>query len=212
MFLYLYTENYNSCITRKPVHYTCGPAVAGRCRPGIGAKRFASDRSGIGSGALRHARMGIKNKSNDDKTTLVALLTSLILGGGICVSGKCALANKYLHTKYVRWEPRVVVVPTLSSLVASQVVKMTASDAAGGGRVATLCLPVPKLSLGNTLHVLSQNTWQYNTKFRWSMWSYSSIIIDDGGSSIWRLGCRWWHPGLSLWQLMVPPVAAGLTG
>ena len=88
-----YTENYNSCITRKPVHYTCGPAVAGRCWPGIGPRRFASDRSGIGSGALRHARMGIKNKSNDDKTTQVALLTSLLLGGGICASGKFALAN-----------------------------------------------------------------------------------------------------------------------
>ena len=61
MFLYLYTDNYNSCITRKPVHYTCGSAVAGRCRPGIGPRRFASDRSGIGSGALRHARMGINN-------------------------------------------------------------------------------------------------------------------------------------------------------
>ena len=73
MYIYLYTDNYNSYITRKPVHYTCGPAVAGRCRPGIGPRRFASDRSGIGSGALRHARMGIKNKSNDDKTTLVAL-------------------------------------------------------------------------------------------------------------------------------------------
>ena len=93
MFIYLYTDNYNSCITRKPVHYTCGPAVAGRCRPGIGPRRFASDRSGIGSGALRHARTGIKNKSNDDKTTLVALLTSLLLGGGICASGKFALAN-----------------------------------------------------------------------------------------------------------------------
>ena len=39
---------------------------------------------------------------------------------------------------------------------------MTASDAAGG-TVATLCLPVSKLSPGNTLHVLSQNTWQYIT-------------------------------------------------
>ena len=83
----------NSCITRKPVHYTCGPAVAGQCRSGIGPRRSASDRSGIGSGALRHARMGIKKKSNDNKTTLVALLTSLLLGVGICASGKFALAN-----------------------------------------------------------------------------------------------------------------------
>ena len=27
------------------------------------------------------------------------------------------------------------------------------------------------------------------------------VILFDGGSSNWRLGCRWWHPGLSLWQL-----------
>ena len=83
----------NSCITRKPVHYTCGPAVAGQRRSGIGLRRSESGRSGIGSGALRHARMGIKIKSNDNKTTLVALLTSLLFGGGICASGKFALAN-----------------------------------------------------------------------------------------------------------------------
>ena len=68
-----------------------------------------------------------------------------------------------------------------------------------GGIVATLCLPVPKLSPGNTLHVLPENTWQYITMFRWSMWSYLSITIDDGGS-------------LSLRQLMVPPVTVGLSG
>ena len=73
--------------------YTCGPAVAGLCRSGIGPRRSASDRSGIGSGALRHARMGIKNKSNDNKTTLVALLTYLLFGGSICACGKFALAN-----------------------------------------------------------------------------------------------------------------------
>ena len=65
-----------------------GPAVAGQYRSGIGPRR-----SGIGSGALRHARIGIKNKSNDDKTTLVAFLTFLLLGGGISASGKFALAN-----------------------------------------------------------------------------------------------------------------------
>ena len=57
-----------------------------------------------------------------------------------------------------------------------------------------------------------KKTWQYITKIRWSMWSYSSITIDGGGSSIWRLGRCWWHPGLSLRQLMVPLVAAELSG
>ena len=60
-------------------------------------------------------------------------------------------------------------VSTLTSLVASQVVKMTISDAAGGGRVASWRLFVFQ-SPGNTLHVLSQYTWQYITKFKWSMW------------------------------------------
>ena len=194
MFLYFYTENHNSCITRKPVHFTCGPAVAGQCQSNIGPRRSASDRSRIGSGALRHARMGIKNKSNDNKTTLVAILM-LVLGGGICTSGKLTWSNIF-------WGPRVVVVPTLSSPVASQVVKMTASNAAGtwrhGGIVAALCFPVYTFSPGNALHFLPQNTGQSITKFRWSIWSYSSLTIDDGGSSIWRLDCRWWHRVLSL--------------
>ena len=125
MFLYLYTDNYNSCITHKPVHYTCGPAVAGHCWSGISPRRSASDRSGISSDALRHTRMGIKNKSNDNKTTLVALLTSLLLGGGICASGKfawanistrststegrelswCRLCHRWWHWRLSKWQP-----------------------------------------------------------------------------------------------------------
>ena len=81
-----------------------------------------------------------------------------------------------------------------------------------GGIVVALCFPMSKLSCGNTLHVPSQNTWQSITKFRWCIWSYPSITIDDGGLSIWRLGCRWWHPWLSLWQLMVPLVTEGMSG
>ena len=34
----------------------------------------------------------------------------------------------------------------------------------------------------------------------------------SGGSSFWRLGRRRWHHEFSEWQLMVPPVAAGLSG
>ena len=33
----------------------------------------------------------------------------------------------------------------------------------------------------------------------------------SGGSSFWRLGRRWWYNEFSEWQLMVPPVAAGLS-
>ena len=34
----------------------------------------------------------------------------------------------------------------------------------------------------------------------------------SGVSSFWRLGRRWWHNEFSEWQLMVPPVATGLSG
>ena len=105
--------------------YTYGPAVVGQCRSGIGPRRSASDRTGIGSGGLRHARMGIKNKSNYNKTTLVALLTYLLLGDGICASSKLALANistrstsaegrglswyrlcrRWWHSRLSKWQP-----------------------------------------------------------------------------------------------------------
>ena len=105
----------------------------------------------------------------------------------------CRLCRPWWHRRLSKWQPPMP--------------RVAAGWYRGDSLSSSECL-----TPGNTSHVLSQNTWQYNTKFRWSMWSYSSIIIDDGGSSIWRLGYRWWHPGLSLWQLMVPPVAAGLTG
>ena len=193
----------NSCITRKPVHYTCGPAVAGQCRSGIGPRRSASDRSGIGSGALRHARMGIKNKSNDNKTTPVALLTSLLVGG-ICASGNFALQISPHEVRPLRAEScRGADFVVAGGIAGCQNDSLRCRRWRQGGIVATLCLPVP---------ILSQNTWQYITKFKWSMWSYSSITIDDGGSSIWWLRCRWRHPGLSLWQLIVPPVHRWLWG
>ena len=177
------------------------------------SRRSAYVRSGIGFGPLQHARMGIKNKSDDNKTALVALLTSILLGDGICASSKLALVSistrstsaegrefswsrlcrRWWHHRLSKWQPPMPRV------------------AAGWHHGGSL-FPVSKLSPVNTLHVLSQNTWQSITKFRWSISSYSSITIDDHRSSIWRLGCRWWHPGLSLWQLMVPPVIAELSG
>ena len=143
--------------------------------------------------------VGIKNKSNDNKTTLVAFLTFLLLGGGICASDKFALAN--ISTRSTSAEGRDCCggadFVVAGGIAGGQNDSLRCRGWRQGGIVANLCLPVPKLSPGNTLHFLSQNTWQYITKFRWSMWSYSSITVaDDGGSSIWRLGCRWWHPGL----------------
>ena len=38
-----------------------------------------------------------------------------------------------------------------------------------------------------------------------------SCFSGGGRSSIWQLCRRWWHRGLSLWQLAVPPVTAGLS-
>ena len=140
-----------------------GPAVAGQYRSGIGPRR-----SGIGSGGLRHARIGIKNKSNDNKTTLVAFLTFLFLGGGICASGKFALAN--ISTQNTSADGRELSWWRLCRRWWHRRLSKWCRGWRQGGTVAILCLPVSKLSPGNTLHVLSQYTWQYITKFRWSMW------------------------------------------
>ena len=129
---------------------------------GIGPRRSASDWSGIGSGALRLAHMGIKNKSNDNKNytgctsdvspswwwMVFALATNL----------PWQISPHEVHVRPLR-AARIVVVPTLSSLVASQVVKMIASDAAGGGRVASWRLFV-----------------KYNTKApcHWPLWGQST--------------------------------------
>ena len=132
------------------------------------------------------------------------------IGSGICAKDKFALAN--ISTRSTSTESRWLSWCRLCSHWWHCRLSKWQPPKPKVGIVATLCLPVPKLSPWNSFHVLSQNTLQYITKFRWSMWSYSSITFDDGGSSIWRLGCRWWHPGLSLRQLGMPPVAAGLSG
>ena len=40
-------------------------------------------------------------------------------------------------------------------------------------------------------------------------WCYSYTCTLRAGLSVWRLCCRLWHRGLSLWQPGVPPVDVG---
>ena len=59
-----------------------------------------------------------------------------------------------------------------------------------------------------------------NAPLRFVLLSYSVYMLlcscnydtGSGVSSFWRLGRRWWHNEFSEWQLMVPPVATGLSG
>ena len=78
-------------ITRIPVLYSCGPGLAGQS-----LVRFRSEAVSIGPVQDRFWHVGARpyqhEKSNDDKTILVAFQASLLLGGGICDSGKLALA------------------------------------------------------------------------------------------------------------------------
>ena len=78
-------------ITRIPVLYSCGPALAGQR-----LVRYRSEAVSIGPVQDRSRHVGARpyqqEKSNDDKTTLVAFQASLLLGGGICDSGKLPLA------------------------------------------------------------------------------------------------------------------------
>ena len=81
-----------SCITRIPVFYSCRPALAG-----LRLVRYRSEAGSIGPVQDRFWHVGARpyghEKSNDDKTTLVAFQAYLLLGGGICDSGKLALAD-----------------------------------------------------------------------------------------------------------------------
>ena len=72
--------------------YPCGPALAGQR-----LVRYRSEAVSIGPVQDRFWHVGARpyghKNFNDDKTTLVAFQASLLLGGGICDSGKLALAD-----------------------------------------------------------------------------------------------------------------------
>ena len=88
MILYLYTENYNRVLHA----YRCRPVLAGQR-----LVRYRSEAVSIVPVQDRFWHVGARpyghEKSNDDKTTLVAFQASLRLVGGNCDSGKLALAD-----------------------------------------------------------------------------------------------------------------------
>ena len=76
------------------VYYTHTSALPMRAGPLVG---YRSEAISIGPVQDRFWHVGARpyghEKFNDDKTTLVAFQASLLLGGGICDSGKLALAD-----------------------------------------------------------------------------------------------------------------------
>ena len=79
-------------------------------------------------------------KSNDDKTTLVAFQASLLLGGGICDSGKLALAD--ISTRSTSTEGRELPWCRLRRRWWHRRLSTTASGAVGGGGAAPWPLSV----------------------------------------------------------------------
>ena len=76
MILYLYTKKFHCVI--HTYQCTIPAGRAGRSRSDVGPRQSTSDRSRIGSNALRQVCMVMK-KSNGNKTTLVAHLWPLLL-------------------------------------------------------------------------------------------------------------------------------------
>ena len=94
-------------------------------------------------------------QSNEDKTTLVAFHASLLPGGGICDSGKSALADK--STRSTSTEGRELLWCRLRRRWWHRYLSATASGAVGGGGPAPCRLSVSsvsKSSTENTLHVI----------------------------------------------------------
>ena len=78
--------------------------MADRCRAGVGL----SDATSIGQiparlwcAATRPLGYGSKWWNVVNCTGCMVFLASLHVGGGVCASGKLALADRHLHTKYV---------------------------------------------------------------------------------------------------------------
>ena len=119
--------------------FTCGLALAGQRLVG-----YRSEAISIGPVQDRFWHVGARpyghEKSNDDKTTLVAFQASLLLGGGICDSGKLALAD--ISTQSTSTEGRELPWCRLRRHWWHRRLSTTASGTVGGGGVAPWRLSV----------------------------------------------------------------------
>ena len=124
MFIYIYTENYNRVLHTYQCSSHAGQRLVGYRSEGISIGPVQDRFWHVGARPYGH------EKSNDDKTTLVAFQASLRLGCGICDSDKLALAD--ISTRSTSTEGR---------------------EWRRGGTLAALCSSVPQSSTENTLHV-----------------------------------------------------------
>ena len=133
MILYLYTDNCNRVFHA----YQC-TILAGLLLANQRLVRYRSEAVSIGPVRDRFCRVWARpyghEKSNADKTTLVAFLVSLLLGGTICASGKFALAD--ISTRRTSTEGRGLSRCRLRRRWWHRRLSTTTSGAVGGGGVA----------------------------------------------------------------------------
>ena len=104
-------------------------------------------------------------------------------------------ATRYLRQHYTGLPRYCADSSTLPSLILTSTRRVNYSNALCLHDIVKPCLP--------QCHACCDN----------SCYTLLPVSCFSGGrrSSIWQLCRRWWHHGLSLWQLAVPPVTAGLS-
>ena len=104
-------------------------------------------------------------------------------------------ATRYLRQHYTGLPQYCAASSTLPSLILTSTRRVNCSNALCLHDIVKLCLPQYHACCDNSCYILLP------------------VSCFSGGrrSSIWQLCRRWWHRGLSLWQLAVPPVTAGLS-
>ena len=104
-------------------------------------------------------------------------------------------ATRYLWQHYTRHPRYCADSCTLPSLILTSTRRVNYSNALCLQDIMKPCLPQCHACCDNSCYILLP------------------VSCFSGGrrSSIWQLCRHWWHRGLSLWQLEVPPVTAGLS-
>ena len=104
-------------------------------------------------------------------------------------------ATRYLRQHYTGLPRYCADSSTLPSLILTSTRRVNYSNALCLHDIVKPCLPQCHACCDNSCYILLP----------------FSCFSGGGRSSMWQLRRRWWDRGLSLWQLAVPPVTAGLS-